>query len=259
MNSLKIGISLSGGGARGAAHIGVLQALNENSIYPSMVSGSSAGALIGALYCSGLQPLEILELCKNHSFFKIFKIGFINKGLTELKYLEEFLENHLKAKTFEDLKVPLSIGVTNINTGTFEVRSSGNLIKTILASCSIPLIFKPVKLDQDIYIDGGVLNNLPIEPLQEKCDKIIGVSVCPHKYSQRVDGMKDIAERVFNLGVWNTMEHRLKQCDVAIEVEAALSYGIFDLKQSPALFAIGYDATVAKIDEIKQSILISKK
>lgn len=259
MNTPNIGIALSGGGARGAAHIGALQALNENNIFPTMVSGSSAGALIGAIYCSGYTPLEMLALCKEHAFLKIFKIGFTNKGLTELKYLEAFLKTHLKAKTFEDLKIPLSIGVTNINTGMFEVRSSGDLIKTILASCSIPLLFKPVKLDKDVYIDGGVLNNLPIEPLQETCDKIIGISVCPHVYKEKVVGIKDIAERVFHLGVWNTMEHRLKQCDVAIEIEGAFQFGIFDLKHASALFDAGYQTTIAKMNMITENISSDKK
>lgn len=252
----KIGISLSGGGARGAAHIGVLQALQENDIKPSMISGSSAGALIGALYCSGYTPLEILELCKDHSFLKIFRIGFINKGLTELSYLKEFLEKYLKVSTFEELAIPLKVGVTNINTGEFELRESGELIGPILASCAIPILFKPIKLDEDIFIDGGVTNNLPIEPLQQACDKIIGVSVCPHIYRERVDGIKDIAERVFHLAVWNTMEHRLKQCDIAIEIEGAFPFGIFDLKQSPELFKIGYNTTIQKILDIKQSLEI---
>jgi len=254
MNSIKIGIALSGGGARGAAHIGVLQALNENEIYPNMISGSSAGALIGALYCSGYSPKEILELSKEHSFLKIFKIGFINKGLTELTYLRDFLEVNLKSKTFENLKIPLKIGVTNINTGEFELKDSGDLISTILASCAIPIIFKPIKLNKDVYIDGGVTNNLPIESLQIYCDKIIGVSVCPHTYKERVEGVKDIAERVFHLSVWNTMEHRLKQCDVAIEIKDAFSFGIFDLKQSPKLFQIGYSTTINNIANIKSKL-----
>ncbi|WP_035086247.1 patatin-like phospholipase family protein [Aquimarina latercula] len=259
MKQQKIGISLSGGGARGAAHIGVLQALNENGIVPAMVSGSSAGAIIGALYCSGYSPLEILELCRDHTFLKIFRIGFINKGLTELTYLKEFLEKTLKAKTFEDLHIPLKVGVTNINKGAFEIKESGDLIKSVVASSAIPLIFKPVKIGNDIYVDGGVMNNLPIEPLQDHCHKIIGVSVCPHKFNSRVEGIKDIGVRTFHLAVWNTMEHRLDQCDVVLEIEKSFSYGLFDLKQSPELFQAGYETTLQQISSIKDTLSKTQK
>ncbi len=79
-----VGLVLSGGGARGAAHIAVLQALNENGILPDHVSSASAGALIGALYCSGHTPMEILELAESHSFLHIFKVGVINTSLTDM-------------------------------------------------------------------------------------------------------------------------------------------------------------------------------
>ncbi|GMN08417.1 patatin-like phospholipase family protein [Croceitalea sp. MTPC5] len=249
---MKIGITLSGGGARGAAHTGALQALNENDIFPQAVSGSSAGALIGALYCCGYAPKEILQLSTNHSFLKIFRLGFINKGLTELTYLEEFLNVNLKVKTFENLPVSLKVGVTNINTGAFEIIDSGNIVDAVVASCSIPLLFRPKKIGKDIYIDGGVTNNLPIECLEADVDKILGISVCPHKYDSRVDGMKDIAERVFHLAVWNNMESRMAKCDFAIEIEGAFPFGMFDLQQSQELFKVGYDALKQDIQRVKR-------
>ena len=137
-----LGLVLSGGGARANAHIGVLQALNENGIYPTHISGSSAGALIGALYCSGYSPKEILELAKSYEFLKIFKIGFLNKGLTEMTRLRKFLNKHLK-DDFNALNSPLYISVTNLNSGEYEIISKGNLIDFILASCAVPLLFKP--------------------------------------------------------------------------------------------------------------------
>ena len=89
----KLGLVLSGGGARANAHIGALHALNENGIYPTHISGASAGALIGALYCSGYSPLEILALSKSKAFLSIFKIGFLNKELTDMSRLKTFLRS----------------------------------------------------------------------------------------------------------------------------------------------------------------------
>ena len=245
----KIGIALSGGGARAAAHIGVLQALNENGIYPTHISGSSAGALIGALYCNGYTPLEILELSECQEFLKIFKIGFINKELTEMTRLKTFLKNHIK-EDFIDLKVPLSISVTNLNLGNYEIISSGNLIEFIAATCAVPLLFRPVIIDGIQYVDGGLLNNLPVEPLINTCDKIIGVSVDAHKYKNKIKGVIQITERCLQLAIWNTIQERIKKCDVSIVIDKNLEYTMFTFNKSQDLFKIGYDSTIKKMDLI---------
>ena len=251
-----IGIALSGGGARGAAHIGVLQALNENGIFPDRVSGTSAGSITGALYCEGYSPKEILKISHNKAFLKIFKIGFLNKGLTELTYLKDFLRVHLKSDDFRSLKLPLHVCVSNINSGKFEIISEGKLIEVLAASCALPLLFKSVKINGDTYVDGGLLNNLPVEPLLKQCKKVIGVSVCPHETRENVKGMKNMAERCLQLAIWGTMQHRLNQCNISLEIEKSFKFGMFDVKKSQELFDIGYDATIQRIDEIKEKLTI---
>lgn len=250
----QIGIALSGGGARGAAHIGVLHALNEHNIYPNHVSGSSAGSIVGALYCNGYKPLEILEMFNGHSFLKIFKIGVINKGFMELTHLKTFLLEHLKTNDFETLETPLYICVSNINSGTFEIISTGQITQFVLASCALPLLFKPVIIDNKTYVDGGLLNNLPIEPLLQRCDKIIGVSLCPHEKRSEVIGWRNIGNRCFQLAIWNNMQHRLLQCNLAIEIIDSYKYGMFDIKKSEELFKIGYETTLSKLPEILKKI-----
>lgn len=250
----KIGIVLSGGGARGAAHIGVLQALNENGIFPSHISGASAGALIGALYCAGYSPLEMLELSKNHTFLKIFKIGFINKSLTEMTHLKEFLHHVIQNDSFETLKTPLYISVTNLNSGANEIISKGKLIESVIASCAIPLLFKPVTINENLYVDGGVLNNLPIEPLLKTCEKTIGISVCTHLFKPEIKGLKAISERCIQLAIWNTMQERFKKCDISIEIDKSFSYSMFSLKNSDALFKIGYETTMQQMETIVNTI-----
>ena len=248
-----IGVVFSGGGARVAAHIGVLQALNENGIYPTHISGASGGALIGALYCHGYSPLEILELSKSQSFLKIFKIGFTNKGLIEMTHLKKFLSNHI-VDDFKKLKIPLYVSVTNLNLGNFEIKSSGKLIECLCATCAVPLLFKPIKMDGNLYIDGGLLNNLPIEPLLNTCDEIIGVSVNIHQYESNIKGVMQITERCLHLAVWNTIQDRIKQCDVTIEIDKSYGYSMFSLKYSYELFKIGYDCTNDKMDLILKTM-----
>lgn len=250
----ELGIALSGGGARGAAHIGVLHALNENGIFPERVSGTSAGSIIGALYCSGYMPKEILKLSHEKAFLKIFKIGFLNKGLTELTYLRDFLKSNIAADQFEELKLPLHVCVSNINSGKFEIISQGELLEVLLASCALPLLFKTVKINGNTYVDGGLLNNLPVEPLLQQCEKIIGISVCPHETRAEIRGIRNIAERCLQLAIWGTMQHRFNQCNIAIELGKSFKYGMFDVKKSNELFDIGYEATMERMDEIKQKL-----
>lgn len=251
---MSIGIALSGGGARGAAHIGVLQALNENGIYPDHVSGSSAGSIIAALYCYGYAPTEILELSHKKAFLKIFKIGFLNKGLTELTYLRDFLKSHIDVNGHSEPKTKLHVCVSNINSGRFEIISDGDFIEPLLASCALPLLFKPVKINGNIYVDGGLLNNLPVEPLLTVCDKIIGSSVSPHEERMELKGMRNIGSRCLQLAIWNTVRPRLKLCNVALEIERSYPFSLFDLKKSDELFAIGYETTMDRMSEIQRKL-----
>jgi len=206
----KIGIALSGGGARGAAHIGVLHALNENNIYPDQISGTSAGSIIGALYCAGYTPLEILKLSHEKTFLKIFRIGFLSKGLTELTYLKDFLKNHIEISKFEGLKLPLHVCISNLNSGHFEIISKEEIFEILAASCALPLLFKSVKIKGNTYLDGGLLNNLPVEPLLNNSANVIGISLCPHEVKTEVKGVRNIAERCLKLAIWGTIQDRLK-------------------------------------------------
>lgn len=248
---IRIGVALSGGGARGAAHIGVLKALNELGIFPHHLSGSSSGALIAALYGAGYSPKEIQEMSIKHSFLKIFKIGFTSKGLTDPRFLSSFLNDHLKGKTFNDLKTTVSIGVTNINKGEFKVLEQGDVSMAVRASCAIPMLFKPLEIDGELYVDGGLMNNLPVEPLKKSCTHIIGVGVCPHSYESPVTGITDVAVRSFQLALWNTMSSRMKRCDVAIDVKQAHPFGLFDFKSAQKLFDVGYEAVMQQMKEIQ--------
>lgn len=245
-----IGISLSGGGARGSAHIGVLAALNELGIYPSHVSGASAGAFIGALYAAGLTPDEILAEAKTQSFLKIFRIRRISKGFTETTYLKEVLTKYLGDKTFEELKLPFYVSVTNIDTGLNELKDRGPVIPAVIASCAIPIVFKANTIGEYSYVDGGLTNNLPIEPLMERCNCVIGVGICPHKYEKKVTGMTDIGLRSFQLAVWNTMEVQMGKCTLAIDVDGVDEYGIFEFDKSKELYNLGYKAVMSMTSEI---------
>ncbi|MEZ5014383.1 MAG: patatin-like phospholipase family protein [Chitinophagales bacterium] len=253
MARYKIGIALSGGGARGVAHIGVLQALESAGIYPEIVSGCSAGAMVGALYCAGFSPHKIYALIENKSIYSIIKMGLPNKGMMELSYFRKILQDNIQPDDFGRLKKPLFISVTNLNTGKAEIIGSGKLIDYVIASQSIPLVFKPQQIHGNMYVDGGVMNNLPVEPIRDQCDLLIGVNVTPVASTDALHGMRDVGYRVLNLSLMVNMDTRLAQCDVVIEPDTA-RYTIFDLNKSKDIYAEGYESTLKQIDQIKQKL-----
>lgn len=255
----KLGIVLSGGGARGLAHVGVLKALEEYGIYPDIVAGSSMGAIVGGLYTSGKSFDEMMGLISQVRSYKIIRMGLPLGGITDLTYLKNMLKEHIPNDTFESLQKPLYVCASNLNTGRYEFFNSGKLSAAIIASAAIPLIFKPVKINDQSYIDGGVLNNLPVEAIRDICDVVIGVNVNPNASASNssVSSMWGIGERVFDMHMAENVKSRLGQCDVVIEVPNALDYGLFDFKMGNLLVDFGYNDALAKVPEIVEKAKIS--
>ncbi len=255
-NRMKIGISLSGGGARGIAHIGVLDALLENGIYPEVIAGTSAGSIVGALYAAGKTPEEMLDFVKDSSILKIFRVGLPDKGLASLKYLQERLREIIPDDSFESLQKPLFIAITNLLTGRLEVKSSGELYKVVMASSSIPLVFQPVQIGDGLFVDGGALENLPVQPIRRLSEVVIGVNVMPHEpvVEKEVSTMFGIAARCFEMAIWANTKPDLKRCDIVIAPGKVRNYNIFQFNKYKELYEIGYVATMLQMPDIKAKL-----
>ena len=156
-----VGLVLSGGGARGFAHIGVLRVLEQYGIKPRLVAGTSMGAVIGALHASGLSAAEISDLALHTSLRDILDIS-LQAGLLKGDRLAHYLAEHLPP-TFEDLKIPLAVTTTDIETGEQVILTEGDLITAVRASASFPGAFEPIERDGRMLADGGIVNNLPVE------------------------------------------------------------------------------------------------
>ncbi len=235
------GIVLSGGAVRGFAHLGVLKALHEAGIVPEVISGVSAGSIVGAFYADGYQPNEILEIFERKKFFELVGVNFKNIGLFDSRGLKKLLENNLRAKTFNDLKIPLYVAATNLYSGSAEYFNQGNIVEKVLASSSIPVLFKPQKINGETYVDGGLTNNLPLKPIQKKCKKIIGVNVNPLEQNPKLEGIRNIALRSFHISIANSVQHKKELFDIYIEPKGLKNYGYFNVKESRELFSIGYE------------------
>jgi len=251
----KLGIALSGGGVRGVAHIGVLKALEENELEPEVIIGTSAGAIIGALYAAGKSTEEMLEIVREWSVYKVLKVGLPIDGLTNLTFVRDQLKKAIEHDSFENLEKPLHVGLSNLNTGELEVMNSGSLSEVIMAASSIPLVFKPVEINGDVYVDGGLVCNIPIHPVREQCKTLIGVNLMPGGTveTKSLQNVISIGTRTFNLGILINSKSSLEQCDIVIEPEDLRKFNIFSFgkKQQQAIFEIGYKAGLEKIATIK--------
>lgn len=241
MDKKTVGIALSGGGAKAVAQLGVLAAMEEINLRPDIISGVSAGAMIGALYADGMSPKEIMAFLKESNFFRLVKLNIPKKGLLSMRQLEKVLHATLKAKTFEEFKIPLIVNATNISIGEPVYFHTGSVVDKLIASSSIPIVFAPKVIAGDQYVDGGIFSNIPAKIIRNKCDLLVGVHVnpiVPHGHSSNVF---EIAERVFHLTIQsNTLEEK-KVCDIVIETVETKNFNMFDVSKSKKIFDIGYD------------------
>jgi NTE family protein len=250
MKQYKIGLVLSGGGARGFAHLGVIQALNEAGIRPDVISGTSAGALAGVLYADGYTPKEILKLMNSGSRLDFMRPALPREGLLQLIGIIKILKNSLRATTFEELKIPLFVSATDINNGKCVYFSTGDLLESVIASASIPVLFQPVKINNIYYVDGGVLDNLPITPIENNCKFIIGSFVNPVGYIEKISGLVNIAERTFMLSMSKEIGEKSKKFDLFIAPLELKNYKILDPEKAEELFSVGYKATKEKLKKV---------
>ena len=181
-----LGLCLSGGGALGIAHIGVIQALEENGIFPTDIAGSSMGAIVGTFYAAGYSPTDIMRMIKDDKLYKITKImtfrpTFFKSGVSSHQLLRTLIKELIPQNSFESLKKKMHICVANLNTAEWEIIDSGNdLDKWVSASASVPGVFETVKEGDIYYVDGGLMNNMPAQAIRY-CSNIIGVNVIPHR------------------------------------------------------------------------------
>jgi NTE family protein len=243
------GCVLSGGGARGFAHLGFIEALNEEGIYPDIISGTSAGALVGVLIADGFSPREILKLLNTGSRLDFMRPTLPREGLLQISGIVKILNSCLHSKRFEDLKIPLIVAATDINNGKAVYFSEGEIIYRVTASMSIPVLFQPVVIDNVQYLDGGITDNLPVFPIKNLCNKLIGSFVNPVGYIEKLSGLINIAERAFLLNMTREVTEKKGVFDLLVAPPELKNYGILDPEKAEELFILGYNATKEKLRE----------
>lgn len=242
MKKYKTGLVLTGGGTRGFAHLGAIQALYEKGIKPDVISGVSAGAIAGAFTASGKSPEEIFKLFKKNWAIQYTKLKLPVDGLLRLDGLKNIISKNITAKNIEDLETPLFIGISNINKGIIEYRNKGPLDVTVLASSSIPILFAPVKIGRYSYVDGGLMNNIPIEPIVDQCKELIVSNISPINPKANVNNLIQIATRTFYMSVNAHLPEVMRRASIYIEPKEINKYDMLLRTHADELFELGYVA-----------------
>ena len=155
---------------------------------------------------------------------------------------------NLRAKTFEALKIPLRIVATNLDKGTSVVFEKGNLINPIIASCSVPVLFTPKKIDGVNYVDGGVLKNFPVSTIHNDCDKVIGINASPLVADDYKLSLMNVASRTYHFMFKANILHDKELCDLLIEPVDMGNYDTFDVDKGREIFELGYKTTMQLLE-----------
>src|SRR5271165_4343888 len=173
-----LGLALGGGFARGFAHLGVLQVLEQNRIPISFIAGTSVGSILGAAYASGAPLARIIATCRTLKFRDIGSWQVSRLGLASNHRLGDLVERVFDAKQFDDLRTPMAVVATDLNTGEPVVITHGNLVDAIRASCAFPGLFEPVKIGTRCLADGGLVAPVPTRAARDLgAQHVIAVSV----------------------------------------------------------------------------------
>ncbi|WNM19872.1 patatin-like phospholipase family protein [Flavobacterium capsici] len=252
-----IGFALSGGGSKGLAQAGAIKFLEEQNIKPNFIAGTSAGAIIGALYSWGKSPEEILEFFKSIYFFHWKHLTLRKPGIIDSSSFKKYFDDIFKDATLNDLKIPIFITATDMVKGELKIFSKETKITdALLASSAFPGMISPYVIEDSIYCDGGVLNHFPSDLLSEKCDFNIGIYVSPLEKitHDNLKSIKSVTSRAFDLFYANSNIPKFKFCDCIIEPHELSHFSTFETSKTKmnTIFEIGYNAAKKTFEELNE-------
>ena len=248
----KIGLALSGGGAKGFAHLGVFKLLEESGLKPDIISGTSAGSLMGVLFADGYSADEIKNMFIGREFSEFAQLQIPKSGLFNYDRFQEFLKRHLRSKRIEDLPIPTVIVATDLDRGCSHEFRSGPIVEAVTASCCMPIVFSPVLINGVHYVDGGLFRNFPVSTIRDELEYVIGVNVSPLIPQRYKQTLLHIAERTYHyVFKANAIEDR-ELCDILIEAKEVGLYKTFDLENINLISEIGYEAAVKAFQKVIQ-------
>ncbi|STR46001.1 patatin-like phospholipase family protein [Iodobacter fluviatilis] len=257
---LKIGLALGGGAAKGFAHIGVIKMLEANGIVPDVVSGTSAGSVVGALYASGMNGFTLQERAFGLDESQIRDLSLMSGGLVKGQKLQDYVNKLVDNRPLDKLNKPFAAVATELDTGTRISFARGNTGQAVRASSSIPGVFEPVMIAGRRYVDGGVISPVPVDAAKELgADFIIAVDISSKANgSNTPNNMLGIVNQAVMIMGQKLGEQEMTRADFILRPKVG-KIGAADFDQKNVAILEGEKATVAAISEIKRRMLEKQK
>jgi NTE family protein len=256
----KVGLVLGGGAARGFAHVGVIRALEKSKIQIDLVVGANTGSLIGAIYADKKSAAELERIALGLEERDVFDYNFINptQGFARGERLEDFLSKRLGAKEIDQLKLPFAAVATDIQNGEVVAFQAGSIARAVHASSAIPGIFTPVNYQGKMLVDGGVLNNLPVDVARKMgADVVIAVDLGAGPKAAQVSNLFENVVQGFYLAARPNTEAKLKQADVVIRPKVTEA-GLLDFSRKKELLNLGAEAAEQALPEIRKKLGVKR-
>ena len=215
----KLGLALGGGAARGFAHIGVIQVLEENGIKPDLVVGTSAGSLVAAFYASGKTGAQLQWLADtmDESQLTDWTIPFMSRGMLRGEALGRYVNSQLNGAKIEDLKMPLGIVATDLQTGDGILFRRGDIATAVRASSAVPSVFEPVRIGNKDYVDGGLVSPVPVRSARQMgADIVIAVDISSRPEDAKTSDMLKVLLQTFSIMGKSISQLEMAQAEVVV-------------------------------------------
>lgn len=252
-NKPVVALVLGSGGARGYAHIGAIEILEQNNIYPDFIVGTSAGSIVGSLYASGKNATELREVALNLKANDVRDVTIAKKGFFEGKKVEDFINQQVNNTPLEALKIPMYVVATKLKDGKRVIFNYGNTGQAVRASVAIPSMFIPTKIGDDEYVDGGLVSPVPVEVAKHLgADIVIAVDILAQPVYTETSNIWGLFNQNINIMQKHLAQEELKGADVIIQPDLREKVHIFDVKGREATMFAGQIATLKVIPELKR-------
>ena len=247
-----ISLALGGGAVLGAAHIGVLKAIEEQNIKVNKISGTSIGALIAALFAFGKNPSEIEQVISDLDWLDVTSFTLSRYGILNNEDLGKELIRLLGDVTFEETVIPLYLIATDLANGKKVVLDQGKVARAVMASSCIPGVFVPVEIDDRLLVDGGLVENVPVSPLRAAgAEFIVGVDLNAGRQYQRPKDIIDVLANAIDIAIDNVTRSQTSEADLIVAPKLS-SYNRHDTSRIDELVEEGYQSASELLDKLEK-------
>ena len=248
------GLALGGGAVFGIAHLGALKALEEHGLRPTHLTGTSIGAIMASLYAFGHTPEAIRDACSELEWWQVSSFGWSRYGIMSNSAMGEFVRSHIGDWDFSEAPYPMAFIATDLASRTRVVLDSGDVAGAAMTSACVPGLYSPIERDDQLLVDGGLVENVPISPLKEwGVDFVMGIDLNGSRRRREPGGIFDALITAFDIAIDSHTQTQLADADFVLSLDLA-DYDRTDPDQSDALFREGYEACRNAITGIRQAL-----